>query len=142
VTQHLLKEEMRKRGEYLIIKPLKWESDKISRITVSLEARYANNVIFHRHGMGELEDQLIQFPYSAHDDIIDAASGCCSLLKYPKVVGSSDQSESEDPMFDYVRKNWLPNNRTEKTAQLGSFLFGKKKKTKDAVPATKSFMAK
>jgi hypothetical protein len=140
VTQHLLKNEMRKRNEFFIIKPLKWEADKISRITINLEARYATNTIYHQHGMGHLEDQLIQFPYAPHDDVADALSGCVSLLKYPKTAKGQPTAPSDDPMFDWVRNNMLGKKDTS-SKRLGNFLLGKKRK-EDRVKASTSFLAK
>jgi hypothetical protein len=140
VTQHLLKNEMRKRNEFFIIKPLKWEADKISRITINLEARYATNTIYHQHGMGHLEDQLIQFPYAPHDDVADALSGCVSLLKYPKTAKGQPTAPSDDPMFDWVRNNML-GKKDNGSRRLGEFLLGKKRK-EDRVKASTSFLAK
>jgi hypothetical protein len=140
VTQHLLKNEMRKRNEFFIIKPLKWEADKISRITINLEARYATNTIYHQHGMGHLEDQLIQFPSAPHDDVADALSGCVSLLKYPKTAKGQIDIPSDDPMFDWVRNNMLPQKVTQHK-RLGEFLLGKKRKD-NKVKASTSFLAK
>lgn len=140
VTQHLLKTEMTRRGEFFIIKPLKWEADKISRITISLEARYANNTIFHKRGMGHLEDQLIQFPYASHDDCADALAGVVSLLKYPKTL-KGVQASSDDPMFDWVRNNMLPSQQKKDNNTLGHFLLGKGSGSKE-LRAKKSFMSK
>jgi len=139
VSQHLLKNEMRRRNEYFVIKDLKWESDKISRIEVALEAKYSNNIIYHRHGMGSLEDELIQFPYSSHDDICDSLAGAVGMLKFSKNIKSKGLPQSDDPMFDWVRENMMPQGAIVKSKRAGEFLFGKT--SNYSIPAKKSFMA-
>jgi len=132
VSQHFLKIEMKRKDEFFIFKDLKWESDKISRITISLEARYANGTIYHRHGMGHLEDQLIQFPYAAHDDIVDAEAGVVSMLKYPKSAKSLSSNQSDDTEFDWVCENMLPKRDKVGFASIGTFNYGKPKGHKRA----------
>lgn len=69
VYQSILKAEMSRRQHFLIIREVKWETDKITRIETVLEPRYAQQVIYHKQGMGNLEQQLLRFPSAAHDDI-------------------------------------------------------------------------
>ena len=104
VYQSMLRKEMGKRGYYFPVKELKWESDKITRIETVLQPRYAQHIVFHKQGMGDLEHQLLRFPSGAHDDLLDAAKGICDLLQYPKSTKSSTSVQSEDPGFDYLRK--------------------------------------
>lgn len=101
VTQFLLKREMKKRGKFLVTKELVWDNDKQKRIEIRLQPRYAQHVIFHKQGMGDLEHQLERFPSGAHDDIIDAEQGLVQLLQNPKYEEVPQTSESE---FDRVRQ--------------------------------------
>lgn len=98
VTKFLLRNEMKKRNRFLMTKELVWDHDKAKRIEIRLSARYSQHVIFHKHGMGELEHQLERFPYGAHDDLVDAMQGLVQLLQYPKEattkkVDTTDQFE-------------------------------------------------
>ncbi|MBF0252547.1 MAG: hypothetical protein HQL29_01905 [Candidatus Omnitrophica bacterium] len=123
VTNWMLKKEMKDRNKYLFIKELKWDKDKISRIETTLQARYAQHVLYHKQGMGDLEHQLMRFPSAAHDDLCDALCGVVRLLKTPKNIKAN--MGQEDDMFDWLRDNAVPNNK--KPIAAGNFLFGKQK---------------
>jgi len=94
VTKWILKNEMRERNHYLHVKELAWGTDKIARIETRLQPRYAQHVMFHQKGMGDLENHLERFPYAAHDDIPDALQGLIQLLKIPK--GAAKLAEPDD----------------------------------------------
>ena len=51
--------------------------------------------------MGDLEHQLLRFPYGAHDDLIDAEQGLVQLLQYPK---SPKKPTEQDDQFMRFRK--------------------------------------
>lgn len=126
VTQHMLKQEMKRRGYFITTKELKWESDKITRIETQLEPRYSQGTVYHRGDMGELEYQLLRFPSGVHDDIVDALQGVCQLLRFPK---ATKKEHKEDNQFDWLVKNAIPHpDNVTKQKRLGQFLFGKKKK--------------
>ena len=101
VTKYLLKQDMKKRNDYITTKELLWDADKETRIEIRLQPRYAQHVIYHRQGMGELENQLVRFPSAVHDDLCDAAQSLVQLLQYPKGARSK---VGEDSMFDQVRQ--------------------------------------
>lgn len=101
VTQWLMRKQMAYKNKYIVTKELIWDADKETRIEVRLQPRYSQHSIFHKQGMGELEHQLIRFPSSAHDDLIDAEQGLIQLLKHPK--GASKPKE-EDTEFDTIRR--------------------------------------
>jgi len=69
-----LNEEMRRRNIFISrpdeLKPL---GDKESRIR-GLQPRYEAGALFVKKGMDELKYQLINFPRTTHDDLIDALS--------------------------------------------------------------------
>jgi predicted phage terminase large subunit-like protein len=64
-------EEMRKRNKFFMVEELKADVDKERRIK-GLQPRYACGSIYHKANMGELEEELLLFPKSPHDDIADA----------------------------------------------------------------------
>lgn len=101
VSQWLLKREMQKRNKFLLIKELVWDSDKNTRIETRLQPRYAQHVMFHRQGMGDLEHQLERFPYGAHDDLCDAEQALCQLLQNPK---PKEKYEEQEDSFMRVRQ--------------------------------------
>lgn len=130
VTQWVLKQEMQKRNHFLVTKQLKWETDKITRIETILQPRYAQNIIYHRQNMGDLEYQLLRFPSGKHDDIIDSLQSVCQLLKYPKRVTS--KKETGDEGFDWLRKHavYNPNKKPDKKP----FIFGRKQTKSAEIP--------
>jgi len=101
VTKWVLKNEMKRRNHYLVVKELAWDADKIKRIETRLIPLYNQNVIFHKYGMGDLEFQLIRFPSGVHDDLPDALQGLRQLLQFPKNIPKQQEIESE---FDRVRR--------------------------------------
>ena len=101
VQKWLLKGEMRKRNKFLHVKDLLWDTDKRERIEIRLQPRYSQHVVYHLHGMGEYEHQLLRFPSATHDDLPDAAQGLVQLLQYPKQV---KQVPKPDDMFMRLRQ--------------------------------------
>lgn len=71
----LLNSEMRKRGKFFVIQEVKPDSNetKAARIR-GLIPHYSNRRVYHTGTMYALEEQLLEFPKGAHDDIIDALS--------------------------------------------------------------------
>lgn len=68
-----LQDEMRKRNTFFSMVELKPDMDKQRRIR-TLQPRYESGQIFVREGMEDLKYQMVNFPRTAHDDIIDALS--------------------------------------------------------------------
>jgi len=67
------KEEMKKRDKYYIIDEVKAKKvAKEARIKNRLSPLFENGVIWLKRGMREMESELTTFPYSRHDDLIDA----------------------------------------------------------------------
>jgi predicted phage terminase large subunit-like protein len=86
ILSYVLREEMRKRGEYLPLLELRRETDvsKENRI-LSLQPKYLTHTVFHpkRHPkLYDLHFELARFPKGATDDIIDAESDLLQLA-YP-----------------------------------------------------------
>ena len=95
VTKWILKQEMKKRGKFLLTKSLVWDTDKIERIEIRLEPRYTQGAIYHMEGMGDLEHELERFPSGAHDDLLDALQGLCQLLEHPKHQQVKEQKQDQ-----------------------------------------------
>lgn len=69
----LLQDEMKRTGVYFVIEEVKPDSNEIKTMRIRhLIPHYANRRIFHAPHLVTLEEQLIEFPKGAHDDIIDA----------------------------------------------------------------------
>lgn len=70
VMKWFLTEAMRRRNKWLWFKDINWGTqDKVSRIMFRLANRYTQHAIYHKKGMGDLENQLIRLRSSAHDDL-------------------------------------------------------------------------
>jgi len=121
VTKWNLKQEMKARNEYITVKQLSWETDKIKRIETILEPRFSNHVIFFKQNMGDLEYQLTRFPHGTYDDLPDALNGMCQLLKYPK---NRKKAIREDDGFELLQKF----TKEYKNPPKKRYLFGKEKK--------------
>jgi phage terminase large subunit-like protein len=88
---NFLEQEMRKRQVFLPIVELKHGgTKKEQRIRDNLETRYASSSIKHVQGFThELEDELLKFPHSLHDDLIDALSYQDQVVKSYKPISVS-----------------------------------------------------
>lgn len=83
--QYYLSEEMRKRGEYLNIKPVKPNLRTKEQRIKGLQPLYANGKILHNKNiknMKNLEDELLRFPRGKNDDVVDALSYLLDFI-YP-----------------------------------------------------------
>jgi phage terminase large subunit-like protein len=101
VVSWFLRQAMKKRNHYLVLRSVPWVTDKIERIITRLQPRYKAGVIYHKRGMGKLEQQLIQFPEGVHDDLPDAAQMVSYLLNNGRTV---KQQKPEDSTFDKLMK--------------------------------------
>ena len=97
VVKWLMEKAMRRRGKFLWLKDLKWDGDKITRIVVRLSNRYRMHTVYHKYGMGVLEQQLMRIRSTAHDDEADCVQGLAQLLENPRkmkpVPGGDDKFE-------------------------------------------------
>ena len=69
--QWFIEEEMKRRNKFFIIDELKADVDKQRRIR-GIQPRYALGTVYHRPYHTELEEELLLFPKSPHDDLADA----------------------------------------------------------------------
>lgn len=126
VLSDLLKEEMRKRNKFFVIEEITQNSRETKAMRIrGLVPHYANGRIYHRRGLSELESELIQFPRSTHDDVLDALSQQVKFWRTPKgrVVGRSGpkqwtwewwanhapdvRTKTEKKFKAITRRNWV-----------------------------------
>lgn len=124
VAKWLLKQAMRRRNKYILLKDLEWGKEKIERIITKLQPRYAQHTIYHKRNMGDLETQLVRIRSTAHDDIADAAQGVCQLLQFPKAKKKGPK-QTEDEIFMKLRK-FANKDKFKNRQSLGQFLVGKR----------------
>lgn len=95
----LLQDEMKRRNVFFIIEEVKPDSNEVKAVRIrNLLPHYANRRIFHAPHLVALEEQLIEFPKGAHDDIIDALA---YQVKYWKAPFTS-VSQQEAPHGSYA----------------------------------------
>ncbi len=64
--------EMTKRGKFYIIEEVKTRGKNKEARIMRLAPLFENGVIYLKHNMAELENELYQFPHGATNDIVDA----------------------------------------------------------------------
>lgn len=131
VMKWFLQEAMKRRGKFLWFKDIAWGTqDKIERIMFRVANRYSQHSIYHKSGMGELENQLIRLRSASHDDLADALAMLPEMLTYAPVVKKETQKED---VFNFLRKQtraWRGRERLKYDYKYGS-------KVKDSVVGAK-----
>lgn len=112
-SKWFLKKAMAENNRFLILKDIKWGTDKITRIITPLQPRYRNKAIYHKTNMGELENQLLRFPDGTHDDLPDALQVITQILEIAPAV-KKQEYKSEDPKFDLLRKMIIERKKGKK----------------------------
>lgn len=93
VVEPFLKEEMRKRGKFPNVVPLKHGGRMKETRIEGLVPWYSNGQVFHIVGeCGELEEELLAFPRGTHDDVCDSESYQIGFAEKPAPVVQSRQS--------------------------------------------------
>lgn len=96
VMKWFLQEAMRRRGSWLWFKDINWGTqDKVARIMFRVANRYAQHVVYHKKGMGDLENQLIRLRSAPHDDLCDALGMLPEMLAYAPGVNKPKEPEDE-----------------------------------------------
>lgn len=95
---YLIKDEMRRRGIYMPLRELKADKDKIRRIS-ALQPLFENGDVFIKMQHKELEQELLEFPFSRHDDIIDAFAYVLQVLRAGNMTNNK------------LKYNYKPSNR-------------------------------
>jgi phage terminase large subunit-like protein len=96
-------EECRKRNKYPYIVPLKHGGvQKETRIR-SLIPRYSNGDIIHIEGeTNDLESELLRFPRSKHDDVMDALAYGSQICERAYEVSYNDYQVEDKPMYSDI----------------------------------------
>ncbi len=97
---YLVKDEMRRRGVYMPLRELKADKDKVRRIR-SLQPLFECGDIYLNQGMVDLERELLEFPFSKHDDIVDALAYVLQVMR-PGVQNGNTLKYNYTPTNKYV----------------------------------------
>lgn len=116
-----LQEAMKRNGKFLWFKDIAWgTTDKVARIMFRLANRYSQHSVYHKKGMGDLENQLIRLRSVAHDDIADA------LAMLPEMLSFAPHKEKEKQTEDIFKFLQTQTTRYKLKAQRTSrYIFGK-----------------
>jgi len=120
VARWFLRQACKRRNYYLNLRNIPWATDKVERIITRLQPRYKMHVVFHKRGMGKLEQQLVQFPEGVHDDLPDAEQMVSYMLTFPK---GKKKAVVEDSAFDKLRNFAI----ASKFPRHPDFAYGQKK---------------
>ncbi len=108
--QYFIKDEMKKRGNYLPLKELKTDTriSKEMRIR-GLVPRFEQRMIYIRRDMKELEYELTRFPKSETDDLVDALAYMLQIAYPPTAQEETTNQADVSDLFDSVgrkKKTW------------------------------------
>lgn len=117
-----LREAMKRNGKFLWFKDVEWGTkDKVARIMFRIANRYSQHSVYHKRGMGNLENQLIRLRSSAHNDLCDGLGILPEILAFAPL--KEKQKQPED-MFKFLQKQTV---RHRASAQRTSnYQFGRK----------------
>jgi predicted phage terminase large subunit-like protein len=97
---YFIKDEMRRRGIYMPLKELKADTDKIRRIG-ALQPLFENGDVFIKMEHVELENELLEFPFSRHDDVLDSVAYLPQLMR-PGTTNTKPLTYAYDSVNKYV----------------------------------------
>lgn len=108
---YLISEEMGKRKKVIPLKEILRPTDKKkeTRIRGPLVPRYEWKRIFHAQGLYDLENELLQFPKSSHDDLIDALASMDEFVTYPEAEKEQEYERPNSPA-DPKYESWFRQN--------------------------------
>jgi hypothetical protein len=124
VMKWFLKQAMRRRNKFLMLKDLNCSKEKIERIVTVLQPRYSQHTIYHKRGMGDLETQLIRIRSTAHDDLADALGMAVRLLQFPKQI--KKKMMDEDDNFMKLRRWNIDKKSGIGKSRIGGFIKNKR----------------
>lgn len=124
VMKWFLSEAQKRRNKWLWLSDINWGTkDKIERILSRLGNRYSQHAVYHRRGMGELENQLVRLKSVAHDDLADAAAMLPEMLSFASAIKKVKQPEDK---FKFLQKQTVESKHKEKIDK--PFVFGRNEK--------------
>lgn len=111
------KQEMVRRKEFFTIEEVGRTTKETKAMRIrSLIPFYSNGMILHRHGLNDLEYQMLQFPRNTHDDILDALAHQVPFWK------AGHKASVKTDSAPYMSMNWwkkqYPTQRKDKIQQL------------------------
>lgn len=114
---YLIAEQMQVRDKFIPLKEITRPTDKRkeTRIRGPLVPRYEWGDVLHAQGLYDLETELLQFPRSAHDDIVDALASIDEFVSYPEKEKPDDTKPNSpaDPRYE----QWFIHNRLKNANQ-------------------------
>lgn len=123
VMKWFLQESMKRTGKFLWFKDIAWGThDKVERIMFRIANRYSQHSVYHKRGMGDLENQLIRLRSVAHEDLADA------LAMLPEILAWSPSKEKikepEDKFMELRKHTSLYRERNK-----SKYIFGQGQKS-------------
>jgi predicted phage terminase large subunit-like protein len=94
-------EEMKRRGVQLPLQGVKRSGDKTKEMRIlSLVPRFEWGTLLLTQGCHDLEQELAEFPFGGHDDVLDALSSIAEIVSYPKERPSNEKPSPHDPNYE------------------------------------------
>lgn len=105
---YMVHQETQRRNKVVPIKGIKPDNDKSKELRIQgLQPRFEWNRIFLNRGLNDLELELLQFPRSQHDDLIDALAYIESIAVVPqqKEFDNNEPHDKSGPDWErwYIR---------------------------------------
>ena len=107
---YFIDEESKRRQKNVPVKGINQMGVRKETRILSLVPRFENGRILLKQGMSHFEDELMNFPRGAHDDIIDACASLEEIVFYPeheKVRPIEKPNSPHDPNYErWVIQNY------------------------------------
>lgn len=104
---YMIDAEMKRRNKIIPVKEVTPDNDKSKELRIlGLQPRFEWNRIFLNRGLHDLELELLQFPRSQHDDLIDALAQIETIAYVPQPKGITDNEPARSsPDYEawYIR---------------------------------------
>jgi predicted phage terminase large subunit-like protein len=92
---YLLKDECKRRQIYMPLRELKADRDKVRRVQ-ALEPAFARGEVHIKISHVDLEREILEFPYSKHDDAVDTLAYILQVLRAGNL--NSDRGSEPTPV--------------------------------------------
>lgn len=132
VMKWFLREAMKRRGKWLWFRDIEWGTqDKVERIMFRIANRYSQHSVFHKRGMGDLENQLIRLRSAAHDDLADAVAMLPEMLAYAPTKEKTPKGPEDE--FNWWRRKAI------EALKAKPYVFGGRARRGFGIPYTESY---
>lgn len=106
----MLNEEMRKRQKPIPVTEIKHKTKESKEMRIrALVPRYEWGLIYHKQGLYDLELELLQFPRSSHDDIVDSLAMIEEIVIYPEK--KRNKNDRPNPADAQRYEEWYRNQK-------------------------------